>query len=188
MQKVPTLFTRDPRHRRRITPEVTPGCEWVVQGEGRATRKWNGACVMLDHAGAWWARREVKPGKTPPSNYQSVRTDHHGRTVGWEPAFQASFALFHAEALANGAPTAPGTYELLGPQINGNADDFDGHVLMRHGWAPFSDRLRIENTPRDYDGLRTWLLNSPYKGIVWHRNPGQPDTEMAKLKTKDLPR
>jgi len=39
MRKIPTLFGRDwdtdPRY---VTREVAPGCEWVINGEGRATR------------------------------------------------------------------------------------------------------------------------------------------------------
>jgi hypothetical protein len=36
MKKIPTLFQRD-ETRRYVTDVVTPGCEWVLAGEGRAT-------------------------------------------------------------------------------------------------------------------------------------------------------
>lgn len=76
MQKIPTLFVRDfnarPAH---VIPQITPGCEWVTAGDGEATRKYDGTCVMLDEAGEWWARREVKAGKTPPAGYVTISVD-----------------------------------------------------------------------------------------------------------------
>jgi hypothetical protein len=184
MQKIPTLFVRNPEDRRHVLPDVTPGCEWVIDGEGVATRKWDGTCVMLDEHGAWWARREVKPGKNIPPGYQIVQHDEAtGKLVGWEPMAQSSFAKFHAEAVENcGGVEGADTYELLGPKINGNPDGFDVHVLMPHGWARRSDRIDCEAAPRDFDGLRTWLLARHYEGIVWHH----PDGRMAKLKVRDF--
>lgn len=37
MKKIPTLLRRDPADMSRVLPEVNPGCEWVLAGEGRAT-------------------------------------------------------------------------------------------------------------------------------------------------------
>lgn len=185
MQKIPTLFVRNPEDRRHVLNEVTPSCEWVLAGEGRPTRKWDGTCVMLGENGTWWARREVKPGKTPPPNYLPISTDETtGKTVGWEPIEQSAFVKYHAEALSNSAISRPGTYELVGPKVNGNPDGFEAHVLMPHGWARLSERLDIESAPRDFDGLREWLIARPYEGVVWHHADGR----MAKLKKKDFPK
>ncbi|MYR29165.1 MULTISPECIES: DUF5565 family protein [unclassified Streptomyces] len=185
MKKIPTLFVRDPEDRRSVLPTVTPGCEWVLDGEGTATRKWDGTCTMLSASGDWWARREVKPGKTPPERFVAVEHDETtGKTVGWEPIAGSSFAKYHAEAVARDGEPMPGTYELLGPKINGNPERFAGHILIAHGWARFSERRELTATPRDYDGLRAWLLAHPtWEGIVWHH----PDGRMAKLKRRDFP-
>lgn len=185
MQKIPTLFVRDPRDRHHVLPTVTKGCEWVTEGLGTPTVKWNGTGVMLDEEGNWWARREVKLGKTPPSNYRPLSTDETtGKTVGWEPAAQGSFAKYHAEALSNNPVTKPGTYELVGPKINNNPDGFPAHILMPHGWAPLSTRTAAEAAPRTYEGLRDWLAVWPYEGLVWHH----PDGRRAKIKAKDFTR
>ena len=53
-----------------------------------------------------------------------------------------------------------GTYELLGPKINRGPDGFDAHTLVRHGWAPLSERQDCATAPRDFDGLREWLLGA----------------------------
>ncbi|MDF3287955.1 DUF5565 family protein [Streptomyces silvisoli] len=185
MRKVPTLFVRDPRDRRVVLPEVTPGCGWVLAGAGTATRKWDGTCVMLDESGMWWARREVRAGRAAPENYLPVETDGTtGKTVGWEPMARSSFATFHAEAVRSGDGWTPGTYELVGPKINGNPDGFDTHALVRHGWAPAQVCADVEAAPRDFAGLRDWLLARPrYEGIVWHHPDGM---RMAKIKRRDF--
>lgn len=58
MRKIPTLLKRDPDNMRSVLMEVNPGCEWVLAGEGKPTRKYDGTCVMLDEGGVWWRRRE----------------------------------------------------------------------------------------------------------------------------------
>jgi hypothetical protein len=179
MEKIPTLFQRDPDDRKRVLPEANPACQWVLDGEGIATRKYDGTCVLLDDDGAWWARREVRPGRTRPPGYRPVMTDENtGKTVGWEPIAQSSYARYHAEAVA-GSPQArpPGTYELIGEKINGNPEEVRGHALIPHAEA---ERLEV---PRELAGLRAWLLAHPkFEGIVWHH----PDGRRAKLKYRDF--
>lgn len=179
MRKIPTLFRRDPDDMRRVLPEVTPGCEWVLAGEGRSTRKFDGTCVMLDDSGRWWARREVKKGKGEPPNFRLSEFDGStGKTVGWEPIEQSPFAKFHAEALAARGRWGVGTYELCGPKVNGNPEGFEAHVLVRH------DDIALLSSPRDWDRLREMLLDPAfaYEGIVWHHQDGR----MAKLKVRDF--
>ena len=186
MQKIPTVFRRDPNDMRRVLPEVTEGCEWVLAGEGVATRKYDGTCTMLDAQGRWWARREVKAGREYPADYIALSTDANtGKTVGWEPIHQSAFAKFHAEALRNqregegGLPIwHSGTFELIGPRVNGNPENVSEHVLIRHFTAQ-----RLISAPLDYAGLRAWLLDHEFEGIVWH-HPG--DGQMAKLKRRDF--
>lgn len=179
MQKIPTLFQRDPDDMRRVTQEVNPAAAWVLDGEGVATRKYDGTCMMLDVDGVWWSRREVKPGKTPPAGYVAVETDSNtGKTMGWEPAEQSAFAKFWREALATEAPQLAGTYELIGPKINGDPEQAGLHVLVRHEAAQL-----LHDVPRDFDGLVKWLADFEGEGIVWHH----PDGRMAKLKRRDFP-
>lgn len=178
MKKIPTLFVRDEQDRKYVTSEVNPGCEWVINGEGRATRKFDGTCVKYDGE-RWWARREVKPGKKPPAGY--VLEDHDQFTdkiVGWEPVEQSSFGKFLDEAVDDYGHGLhlPGTYELCGPKVNGNPEGYDKHVLIPHG------QEEMTALPRDYEGLREWLADCEFEGVVWHH----PDGRMVKLKRRDL--
>lgn len=183
MRKIPTLFRRDPEDMRRVTREVHPACAWVLAGEGVATRKFDGTCVRMDETGQWYARREVKSGKTPPANFEPVETDEAtGKTMGWEPAEQSAYAKYIAEAIRNRDPLdpfEPGTYELCGPKVNGNPETYEAHVLVRHDIAD-----EVPDVPRNFDGLVKFLADFPYEGIVWHH----PDGRMAKLKVRDFPR
>ena len=184
MKKIPTLFVRDEQDRSKVTDEITPGCDWVLAGEGVATRKYDGTCVMFDGT-AWWARREVKPGKSAPASFQLVETDNiTGKSVGWEPVEQSPFAKFHVEALDQmrvmRQQPDPGTYELVGPKINGNPEKADVHTLVRHATAE-----TVGTWGWDY-GMITQLVTrlgeEGWEGIVWHH----PDGRMAKLKVRDL--
>ncbi|MGW0858876.1 RNA ligase 1 family protein [Streptomyces sp. NPDC002690] len=186
MRKIPTLFLRDFASRPAgVLPEVTVGCGWVLAGEGVATRKYDGTCVRTDEAGAWWARREVRPGRDAPPEFVPLSTDPAtGKTVGWEPVARSSFAKFHAEALAGGGGQEwpPGTYELIGPRINGNPERSGTHRLVEHATAEQLDVVELT-----FEGIRARVraLASAdgCEGIVWHH----PDGRMAKIKARDFP-
>ncbi|MEU9098378.1 hypothetical protein [Streptomyces sp. NPDC048361] len=182
MRKIPTMFVRNPEDRRYVLPKVAAGCEWVTAGEGVATRKYDGTCVLYDGA-AWWARREVKPGKAVPPGFRAVGTDDvTGRTVGWEPVEQSPFAKFHAEAAAGAeGPFAPGTYELVGPRINANPEGTPAHQLIAHAEAAV-----VVLADRSLETLRSTVLQlaefEHAEGLVFHH----PDGRMAKIKARDF--
>ena len=47
MEKIPTVFVRDDAtNRKHVRDEVHPACGWVLAGEGVATRKFDGTCVL----------------------------------------------------------------------------------------------------------------------------------------------
>ena len=189
MRKIPTLFQRS-EDRRSVIDEVSPGCEWVLAGEGTPTRKYDGTCVLIDKDGSVWCRREVKPGKEPPEDWREIDADPTtGKRVGWEPYYSSGFAKWVVEAVNeaggwdpdDGTTPAlrPGTYELCGPKINGNPEDFDLHELIPHGKAG------VLIPDLSFDGLRGLLTDPGWKweGIVWHH----PDGRMAKIKRRDFP-
>ena len=182
MKKIPTMFVRDFErgNGRYVTSDVTPGCDWVLAGEGVPTRKYDGTCVMFDGE-RWWARREVKAGKATPDGFQPVETDETtGKTVGWEPVEQSSFAKFHAEAIDGIAQQEPGTYELIGPKVNGNPESAASHRIVAHALAE-----PMDVPDRSYDGIRAVLAAAPgIEGIVFHH----PDGRMAKIKGRDFRR
>jgi len=186
VKKIPTVFVRDwngnPQY---VTGEPNPECAWVFAGEGTPTRKYDGTCVRFD-GDRWWARREVKPGKADPAGFELVEQDAQtGKRMGWEPVEQSAFARFHAEALVNVAEPdwRPGTYELIGPKVNGNPERAEEHVLVAH-----EDAEQVLLQLKDFDSIAEQLhmMRAEYgmEGIVWHH----PDGRMAKLKARDFPK
>lgn len=177
MRKIPTLYQRT-EDRRHVTDVVTPGCEWVLAGEGIPTRKLDGVCLWFDGA-LWWARREVKPGKVEPEMFHEMEYDHvTGKRVGWEPIGNSPFQKFWLEAVSRHHIWDVGSYELIGPKINGNPErSHDAHTLVRHD-------LNLEMAPAEPAILIERCRERGWEGVVWHH----PDGRMAKLKVRDYPR
>ncbi len=187
MKKIPTVFIRDPENRAHVLPTVNPGCEWVLDGDGVATIKFDGTCTMFDGE-QWWARREVKRGRPEPLNWREADNDPvTGKRTGWEPIGQSTFAKIFESARKPASPKAGATYELIGPKVNGNPHGDDFHSLARHGFE------ELRNVPRDFDGLRDYLLCLPspghpgyIEGIVFWRKIDDPEAGLAKLKVRDF--
>lgn len=195
MKKIPTVFRRDPEDMSRVLDEWHPDCLWVRDGEGVATRKYDGTCVRLEHVDGkvrGWARREVKRGRHQPPGFVAVETDWvTGKTVGWEPIERSSFHKFYLEAIEPaiqfgalvGKLPPEGTYELVGPKINGNPEGAELHRLESHANAERIDWAG----PLTFESLREmalWLADEGVEGVVWHH----PDGRMAKLKGRDFRR
>lgn len=175
MKKIPTIFKRNPEQLSRVLPEPHPDCYWVFAGEGQATRKYDGsACLIRD--GALYKRREVKKGKPLPANFiQADYDETTGKTVGWLPVdLHSKGDIWHAEAFEMGMPD--GTYELLGPKVQGNPERLSQHRLILHSAADTLD------APRTINELSAWMEGRDIEGVVWHH----PDGRMAKLKLRDL--
>lgn len=177
MKRIPTLFLRDERHQ--ITPEVDPDCQWVIDGEGIATVKWDGtACLMRE--GRLYRRYRVRRDQTVPLGWFAAdgAIEH-----GWLPIGDGPADRYHRKALAGSHPNSDiacgveGTYELVGPHVQGNPYDLPHHRLWRHGFSTIK-------APTDFDMLRTFLGFHPREGIVWHHPDG--NSRMAKIKRRDF--
>ena len=187
MKKIPTLYVRDQFDMRHVTQELTPGCEWVLAGEGIATRKYDGTCVLIKKdSTAWgkvWTRREVRSGKNMPVGFITVDVDRDtGKIIGWEPAKYSPFNKYLREALINlqdFGRIENGTYELCGPKINGNPEDYPVHRLIMHDKA---ERYVDLDIPVSFEWIRKSVLSLPWEGIVWHHKDGR----RAKIKRKDF--
>ena len=182
MKKIPTLFERDWKgDRSRVVDQVHRGCEWVMAGEGDATRKMDGTCCMV-RGNRLFKRRELPKNITAPAGFEVADYDTEtGKTVGWVAVGEGPEDRYHREAWT-GCDTWPdGTYELVGPKIQGNPEGWQHHLLLRHG-AKGGPMQAIPDVPRSFDGLRDWLVGKDIEGIVFHH----PDGRMAKIKLRDF--
>ena len=178
MKKIPTVFERDWNgDRSRVVDQVHPGCEWVLAGEGWPTRKLDGTCCLV-RDGKLYKRRELRDTDTVPPDFELIEHDHHTmKSVGWVPVGDGPEDMWHRDAFAQWENLVDGTYELVGPKVQGNPEKHARHELVSHGDLQFNADI-----PRDFDGLRDWLASQDIEGVVFHH----PDGRMAKIKLRDF--
>ena len=181
MKKIPTIFKRNPDNMRELLNEQHPDCDWVFNGEGVATRKYDGTCCLIRDK-KLYKRREVKEGKPIPDNFEEVNYDEATKKrIGWVPADRDSHGdKWHFEAfddITDHSYFDGETRELIGPKIQGNPENNKVHFLMPHSAAD-----KYEDVPRDFKGIKEWLKGKDIEGIVFHH----PDGRMAKIKKKDF--
>lgn len=177
MKKIISLFQRNYDGDRLVRNELVPGAEWVAAGEGVPTRKMDGTCCLVEN-GKLFKRYEVKKGKTPPANFIPANEvdQETGKQQGWLPVGDGPEDIWHRAAFGIGH-FADGTYELIGPKVQGNPEGFSNHILWPHG-----SEILAPDTPRTFDALRKYFEVCDIEGIVWHH----PDGRMVKIKKKDF--
>jgi hypothetical protein len=177
MKKIPTVFTRDwEGNRSRVVNSVNPLCRWVADGEGWATRKLDGTCCRI-HIGMLYKRREILEGDLEPAMFEREGYDREtSKVVGWVPVGDGPDDRWHREAFAADPMLPDGTYELVGPKIQLNPENYPSNTLVPHG------SIVEEGTPRDFDGMRAALDGRDIEGLVFYH----PDGRMAKIKLRDF--
>ena len=193
MQKIASLFQRNYDGDRKVRDEIVEGSEWVRDGEGVATRKWDGTSCMVRDCTLWkrYDRKKIKKTgeyKPAPDGWiaaEEFPNEHTGHWPGWIPVGDGPDDRWHREAwdrvdstlfYDDDAWLVDGTYELCGPKVQGNPEGLEFHTLIPHGEHP----LLVGET---YDEVRSFLLANRYEGIVWHH----PDGRMVKIKRRDFP-
>jgi hypothetical protein len=174
MKKIISLYQRNYEGDRLVRDEVVPGAEWVIAGEGYATRKWDGTCCMV-RGGTLYKRYDAKRGKTPPVGFEPAQEPDPttGHWPGWLPVGEGPEDRWFREAEL---PEEDGTYELCGPKVQGNPEGLTVHELVAHGeWL-------LEGAPRTFGDFKTYFEQHDFEGIVWHH----PDGRMVKIKAKDF--
>jgi hypothetical protein len=175
MKKIISLFQRNYDGDRLVRNAVVPGAEWVAAGEGTATRKFDGTCCLV-RDGRLFKRHDAKAGKAPPAGFEAAQAPDPvtGHWPGWLPIGDGPEDRWHREAMKPNMPD--GSYELVGPKIQGNPEGFPTHELVPHGLE------RLDDAPRDFEGLKAYLLARKIEGIVWHH----PDGRRVKIKRRDF--
>lgn len=113
-----------------------------------------------------------------PAGFELVGFDEMtGKSVGWIPVGLGPEDRWHREAFVLDGDLSDGTYELLGPKIQGNKDGYSEHTLVSHARA-----ASLSDAPRDFYDLKVWLADHNMEGIVWRHEDGR----MAKIKRRDF--
>ena len=180
MKKIPTLFERQFANHRviGITDKVTPGMEWVLDGEGVATVKWDGSCCASIN-GCFCKRYDAKKGKKPPEGAipccdPDPITGHHPHWVEIDPNNPSD--KWFVEAFYNTKSVGMnGTYEAIGPHFQGNPHRLQYDYLMPHG-------VHELEVPRTFEGIKEFLRDHEIEGIVFWKD-GEPQ---CKIKRTDF--
>ena len=194
MKKIPTLFEKEFENHKvvNITDKVTPGFEWVLEGEGTATVKLDGSCCAIID-GEFYKRYDAKKGKKPPEGAipccdpdpvtghwpHWVKLDKNNPSDKWFiEAFKhpdndsdIEFQFTHVRIT---------TFEAIGPHFQGNPYNFEKDVVFIHGLLT-ADGLNT-GKPRTFEEIRSYLETHEIEGIVfWKDNEPQ-----CKIKRSDF--
>lgn len=185
MRKIKTLYKLDQKGL--AYDEVVEGCEWVIKGYGIATEKFDGTACLIKK-GLLYKRYDLKPKKSclfkKNKNIEYIREDFKeppesffecddsalskGHIYGWvlvNGNGENHQDKYHLEAMRNfehPIAKSEGTYELVGPKIQGNPYKLDKHCLWKHG------SVVLKNVPVSFLELKEFLRTFEGEGIVWH--------------------
>ena len=181
MKKIPTLFVREYDSGGVILRrEVKEGFGWVLEGEGEATEKVDGAaCAIIN--GTLYKRYDAKWGKEVPKGAipcQDAPDPYTGHFPHWVKVDTRIAAdKWFVQAWAN-TPWVygDGTYEAIGLHFQGNPYGLDADFLEKHG------RIKIKDFPRDFDGMKEYFRTHYIEGVVFWKD-GEPK---CKIKRSDF--
>lgn len=198
MRKIPTLFVRTTggRGKHFVTPEVTPGCEWVLNGEGYATEKLDGTNVRLTVRKGLVVRVEKRRNPNKHQKYEfGIIQPWYVDASRDEPADQWIWKAVDGTDVSRWE-MGEHCCEAMGPHINGNPHRLDVWVCFPfnlHG----AQLKAIDASWYDADPAvcfeilktATGMYLSKYndvrvEGFVFHH----PDGRRAKIKRKDFER
>lgn len=187
MEKISTLFRKDPNDLGRVINEINPENKWVLAGHGAATRKYDGtACAIISgelHK-RYDAKINKKTGKRKEPPAGSIACQEPDEITGHQPFWvkcdrDNPSDKWHWEAFDNYKNHGEDdyTYELCGPKIQGNPEKLLWHTLIPHGIDLCHG---IELT---FEGIKKYLESVDIEGIVFcHQGNGR----MCKIRKSDF--
>jgi hypothetical protein len=188
MKKIPTLFERVYENHKviDILPNITNGMEWVLNGDGIATIKYDGSCcAVID--GEFYKRYDAKKGKPIPDGAIKCQ-DEPDKVTGHLPCWvkvdeNNPADKWFKEAYYNTVmcddnqdfTLHDGTYEAIGKHFQGNPYNLEEELLVCHG----NHVIFVERT---FEGIKKYLHDNYIEGIVFWKD-GEPK---CKIKRTDF--
>lgn len=176
MNKIPTLFLRNPERMQEVTREINPEAAWIFGVEVMPTIKRDGTNVRIDVLNGRCIcvekrrnpTREEKASGAEPGYVRANRDDPQDKHI---------FAAVDATDFStwmNGAWPC----EALGPKIQGGVESETPCLY------PFSfDPALLPRIEIDYDAIKAFLETHPIEGIVWQ---GTNHYLAVKIKRRDF--
>lgn len=184
MDKIPTLFERGPNFK--VTDQVRPECQWVLDGEGIATEKLDGTNVRLTIEAGQIVRVEKRRNPTKAEKAQGAEPGYVDAS-DQDPSDKHIFAAVRGTNVADW-PDGAHAAEAIGPKIQGNPLALEASFCVPFNLRPVYITALLKD--RTWVSVRSVVLElcSNYnivklaEGIVFHH----PDGRRAKIKRKDF--
>jgi len=201
MKKIKTVFIID-RNTNLATNEVLKENEWVLNGEGKATIKFDGTACMIKDGVLFkrWNRKLTKKAlrkiKNAKRNDITLNIDDtffkelpNGAIAcndtfdpvtfhfpHWVPVGDGNEDIFHREGFNDLENIVDGTFELCGPKFRCNPHMLNSNKLFKHG------DIEVEIKDRTFENIKNVLENLNGEGLVFHHEDGR----MVKIRCKDF--
>ena len=179
MKKISTLYKKDSNNLGRVINEINFENQWVLDGFGIPTRKFDGSsCAIINEE--LYKRFDLKKGRTLPPNSIPCQepdeiTGHHPHWVKCEREDNSN--KWHFVAFDQLENKEDGSYELCGKKVQRNPENIEGHQLIKHG-------IEVLNiTDFSFEGLQSYLTDTDIEGIVFH---SKSDDKMCKIRKSDF--
>ena len=181
MKKISTLYKKNLNDLSLVTNELDTENQWVIDGEGIPTRKFDGTAVAIIN-GELYKRYDVKKGKKVPENAIPCQepdefTGHWPHWVKCDVKKNEDKYFFEGfNSLEN---ISDGTYELCGEKVQTNPEKIIGHKLIKHGCEI------LDITDFSFENIKKYLSNPDLniEGIVFHH---KTDGRMCKIRKCDF--
>lgn len=187
MKKIPALFERVYENHKVFDclPKVTEGMEWVLDGEGIATVKFDGSCCAIIN-GEFYKRYDAKKGRKVPEGAIKCQEEADpitGHLPCWvkvdenKPEDKWLREAYYTTSMwtNQGLTLEDGTYEAVGKHFQGNPYNHKNDRLVKHG------KMVIE-VERTFEGIKKYLSENYIEGIVFWKD-GEPK---CKIKRSDF--
>lgn len=187
MKKISTLYKKNPNDLSKVINEINPENQWVLDGFGIPTRKFDGTATAII-AGELYKRYDakinVKTGEKKPIPEGAIPCQEFDKITGHQPFWlkcerNNPADKWHFLAFDQLETKESGTYELCGEKLQGNPEKLQGHKLIKHG----CEVLPI--TDFSFESLKNYLSNPKLniEGIVFHH---KVTGEMCKIRKCDF--
>ena len=178
MKKIPSIRPNDLNNSGKYNiSSFRHEIRWVFEffDDIEVTKKFDGTCCLI-RDGMLYKRYDAQNGKTPPLGFEpcqepDVKTGHWPGWILVNKNLKENSIYFESPL-----PENDGTYELCGPKVNNNPENFAVHTYIRHG------NETIKNFELKLNWILNFLRNSDIEGVVFHNQDGR----MAKITQKNF--
>jgi hypothetical protein len=178
MEKIPTLFLRNPNNMKLVTREINPDAAWALTADVIPTIKKDGTNVRVTVLAGKCIGLEKRRNPTREEKATGAEPGYVLASVD-DPADKHIIAAVAATDFRTW-PDGAWPCEALGPKIQGGIES-STPCLYPFSWSPEPIPYTI---PLIHDDIAAYLMWNPIEGIVWHEQGGLG--RMAKIKRRDF--